>query len=129
MIKFFKKLYVKKQKSFEANKGNELLSKTIIRIAQYESEIELGVNPSDFEQADTGNLTERDFEYIRRIGFLVEEKLKDSDWLAKTINDIERKLVENYNPISGIRFNDELFKVGRGILQNFLKEKYNEKND
>ena len=103
-----------------------LLSKTIIRIAQYESEIELGVNPSDFEQANTGNLTEEDFEYIRKIGVLVEKRLKDSDWLTKTINDIERKLVESYNPISGIRFNDELFKVGRGILENFLKEKYNE---
>ena len=126
MINLFKKQSIKKQERFEAYKGDVLLSKTIIRIAQYESEIELGVNPSDFEQANTGNLTEEDFEYIRKIGVLVEKRLKDSDWLTKTINDIERKLVESYNPISGIRFNDELFKVGRGILENFLKEKYNE---
>jgi len=38
-------------------------------------------------------------------------------------------LVVSYNPIRGIRFDDELFKVGRGILENFLKEKYKEEND
>lgn len=126
MAKINKKQSVRKQKSFETYEGNKLLSKTIIRIAQYESEIELGVNPSDFEQANTGNLTEKDFEYIRRICVLVEKRLKDSDWLTKTIDDIEKKLMESYNPIRGIRFDDELFKVGRGILESFLKEKYNE---
>jgi hypothetical protein len=126
MAKINKKQSVKNKKSIEAYKGNELLSKKIIRIAQFESELELGVNPSDLEQANTGYLTEKDFEYIRRIGALVEKRLKDSSWLAKTIDDIERKLAINYIPHRGIRFDDELFKVGRGILESFLKEKYKE---
>lgn len=112
-----------KLKFFETYKDNKLLSKKIIRIAQYESEVELGVNPSNFEQANTGNLTKKDFDYIRRVCVLVEKRLKDQDWLTKTLGDIERKAVVHDNPIGRIRFDDELFKAGRGILEKYLKEK------
>ncbi|HBX51568.1 MAG: hypothetical protein A2275_07480 [Bacteroidetes bacterium RIFOXYA12_FULL_35_11] len=107
-------------------KGNELYLKKIIRVAQYESELELGVNPSDFEQANTGYLTEHDFEYIHKICALVEEKLKDFIWLKNTINEIENKSGGRTTYSRGIRFDDELFKVGRGILESFLIEKYKE---
>lgn len=116
----------KNQKSFEEYKDNELLSKKIIKIAHFESEIELGVNPSDLEQANTAYLSEQDFEYIRKICVLVEKKLTDSTWLTKTIYDIESNLVVRRSSIRGIRFDDELFKVGRGILESFLIEKYKE---
>mgnify|MGYP000858755924 CR=1 FL=1 len=106
--------------------ADKLLLKKIIRIAQFESEIELGVNPSDFEQANTGNLTEQDFEYIRKICGLVEKKLSDSTWLKNKINEIENKETKKIIYSRGIRFDDELFKVGRGILESFIIEKYKE---
>lgn len=111
------------QKRYEEIKNNEVLCRKLIRIAQFESEIDLGVNPSDFEQAHVGNLTEQDFEYIRKVCVLVEKRFQDSHWLAKTIETIEKKT--EISPIirRGVRFDDELFKAGRGILESFLKEK------
>lgn len=107
----------------ELQEGIKLLSKKIIRVAQYESELELGVNPSNFDQARTGYLSEKDFEYIRRVLDLVEKRLKDTVWLTKTISDIEKKSMINYDsPVRGIRYDDELFKAGRGILETYLKE-------
>lgn len=126
MAKINENQSAKNQDKIESILENEVLSKKIIRIAQYESEIELGVNPSDFEQANTGYLTENDFEYIRKICDLVEKKLNEPNWLTTTINEIERKLVVKKRS-TGIRFDDELFKVGRGILESFLIEKYNQK--
>ena len=115
------------QKRFEALANNQVLLKRVIRIAQFESELDLGVNPSSFDQADTGYLTEKDFDYIRKVTVLVEKRLKDSDWLTKTIDEIDFKSAIKWEAISGIRFDDELFKAGRGILETFLKEKYNDK--
>lgn len=102
--------------------GDEVLYKKIIRIAQYEAEMDMGVNPLDNEQAETAYLSERDFEYIKHITTLVETRLKDEVWLKNTLLEIEN--LTNIRPPSGIRFDDELFKVGRGILESFLQEKY-----
>lgn len=107
-------------------KDNELLLKQVIRIAQHESELELGVNPSDIEQAQTSYLTEADFEYISRICVIVERKLKDQEWLTKTIAELEGTAIRKI-PIRGIRFDDELFKAGRGILESFILENYHHK--
>lgn len=100
------------------------LCKKIIRYAQYEAEIELGVNPSDYSQADTGNLSEKDFEYIQRVEAIVEKKLKNFDWVDKTINFIKGDYNFLNSPIRGIKFDDELFRAGRGILEYYLKDHY-----
>ena len=105
-------------------KTNEELLKKVIRIAQHESEFDLGVNPSNFEQADTQKLTKADFEYIRKVCDLAEARLKDEKWLIKTINEIESFSINTFKSRRGIRFDNELFKAGRGILENFLKEKF-----
>lgn len=57
---------------------NEELLHKIVRVAQFESELDLGVNPSNKEQAHVNYLTEKDFEYIRRVSVLVEKRLLDS---------------------------------------------------
>lgn len=105
-------------------KTNEELLKKVIRIAEYESELDLGVNPSDFEQAKTRNLSEKDFEYIHKVTQIAEKRLKDEKWLIKTLKDIEKFEIVTHKTKRGIRFDDELFKVGRGILETFLMEKY-----
>ena len=110
------------RKRFEELRGNEILLRKVVRIAQYESEVDLGVNPLNFEQANVGNLSEQDFEYIRRVCTLAEKRLQDSNWLARTLDDIENKHVVKRNSKWGIRFDDELFKAGRGILETYLKE-------
>ena len=115
------------QKRFEALASDQVLLKKVIRVAQFESELELGVNPSCFDQADTSYLTEKDFDYIRRVTVLVEKRLKNSDWLTKTLDEIDFKSVVKRESVRGVRFDDELFKAGRGILESFLKEKYDDK--
>jgi len=107
----------------ESQERIALVMKKIIRIAQRESELELGVNPLNFEQANTGYLSEKDFEYIRRVMALVGNRLSNAEWLTKTIDDIEGNKVVNTKPLLGVRFDDELFKTGRGILESYLKEK------
>lgn len=116
------------QTRFAELQHNEVLFRKVVRVAQYESELDLGVNPLDFEQANVGNLTEKDFEYIRRVCVLVEKRFQDLDWLAKTIDAIETKHIEPRRTTWGIRFDDELFKAGRGVLESCLKEKYNKEN-
>jgi hypothetical protein len=128
MVKWNKKPSENNQKTVDDIKQNDALFKKIIRIAQYESELEMGVNPSDFEQASTNTLSEKDFEYIRKVCVLVEKRVNDSEWLTTIIQNIEKKLEYRKSSIRGIRFDDELFKVGRGILESFLKEKYNFEN-
>ena len=111
------------KKNFEELKNNEELSKKVVRIAQFESELDLGVNPRKLEQANVGYLTEKDFEYIRRVCVLVEKRLHDPVWLTQTLEDIENKKEKKYRSTRGIKFDDELFKTGRGILENYLKDK------
>ncbi len=114
----------RKLKTMEELKNNEDLFKQILKIAQFESELDMGVNPSDFEQANVGYLTEKDFEYIKKVCVLVEKRLRDPNWLEEIIDKIENKYVEKTNTITigGIRFDDELFKGGRGILESYIKE-------
>lgn len=111
------------QMRFELLEGNEVLLRKVIRIAQYESELDLGVNPKSREQANTGYLSEKDFEYIKRVCVLVEKRLKDSHWLLKTIDSIHNKPVLKIQTLRGLRFDDELFKAGRGILESIIHEK------
>ncbi|MFW5851044.1 MAG: hypothetical protein ACOCWB_02355 [Bacteroidota bacterium] len=119
--------YINKTRIAEI-KNNETLFRKVIRIAQYESELDLGVNPLNFEQANVGNLTEKDFGYIRKVCDLVEKRFQNPHWLTKTLDAIEKKYEEKRYIRRGIRFDDELFKTGRGILESFLKEKYDERN-
>jgi hypothetical protein len=128
MDKITKEEYFITKKRFQEIKSNKILFRKIIRIAQFESELDLGVNPLDFEQANVGNLTENDFEYIRKVCVLVEKRFQDSNWLAKTLHNIENKTYIKRRINRGIRFDDELFKAGRGVLESFLKEKHNEDN-
>jgi hypothetical protein len=129
MNKINEEHYCINQKRFAEIKTNETLFRKIIRIAQYESELDLGVNPSNFEQANVGNLTEKDFEYIRKVCVLVEKRFQNPHWLTKTVDAIEKKQEIKYYSRRGVRFDDELFKTGRGILETFLKEHYDEGKD
>jgi hypothetical protein len=113
----------KYKKTLNELKDNEELFKKVIRIAQRESEIDMGVNPSDNEQADTGKLTKKDFEYIRKVCALVELKLQNAEWLEQTLENIDKRSGSKHSKIAGIRFDDELFKAGRGVLQSYLDEK------
>ena len=114
------------QLRLEALQNDEALLRKVIRIAQFESEVDLGVNPTNQSQANTGNLTEQDFEYIKRVCILVEKRLKDSVWLTNTLDEIENKSIYSRQRTRGVRFDDELFKAGRGILESVINEKYNE---
>ncbi len=103
-------------------KNDETLFKKVVKIAQFESELDLGVNPKSFDQAKVGNLTENDFEYIKKVCVLVEKRLRDPDWIRKTLGDIENLYKVKSSFIRGIRFDDELFKAGRGILETYLRD-------
>lgn len=106
----------------EELRENEVLFKKVLNIAQFESELDMGVNPRNLEQANVRFLTKNDFEYIKKVSALVEKRLRDSNWLEKTLHIIENKYVARKSTIGGIRFDDELFKVGRGILETYLKD-------
>jgi hypothetical protein len=110
------------QTRFEALRNDELKLRKVIRIAQFESEVDLGVNPTSLNQANTGYLSEQDFEYIRRVCVLVEKRLKNPDWIIKTLDTIENRSALNRDSIRGVRFDDELFKAGRGILESFIDQ-------
>ena len=112
------------QKRIESLGRNEVLLRKVIRAAQFESEIDLGVNPTSSDQANTGDLTEQDFEYIKRVSILVKKRLKDSNWLITTLDSIENKSALSREGIRGVRFDDELFKAGRGILESFINESH-----
>lgn len=111
-----------KIRTIEELKNDEALFKKIIKIAQFESEMDLGVNPKDFDQAHVGYLTEDDFEYIDKVCMLVEKRLKDTNWLSKTLKNLEDLYDAKATTFRGIRFDDELFKAGHGILETHLKE-------
>ena len=109
-------------KTIEELKENELLFKKVLKIAQFESELDMGVNPNNLEQANVKYLTEHDFEYIKKVSALVEKRLRNSDWLEKTLDIIENKFYAKKTTVVGIKFDNELFKVGRGILESYLIE-------
>ena len=111
-----------KIKRIEALRKDDVLFKKVLRIAQFESELDMGVNPKDFEQAKVSYLTTSDFEYIKKVCVLVKKRLKNSDWLEKTLDTIEHKFSTKSNPIGGLKFDNELFKAGRGILESYLKD-------
>ena len=91
----------------------------MLKIAQFESEIDMGVNPINNEQANVALLNKSDFNYIDDVTKLVKEKLNDNIWIEKTIQIIKNQ----YKTLGGVKFDDELFKTGRGILENYLKDK------
>lgn len=88
------------------------IEKDIIRLAYFESEIELGTNPRSITQAHPKNISVENFGYIDKVIANVEKKINDSKWLSSAKIKLEDK---KYN-FSGIKFNDELYKPGRGIL-------------
>ena len=97
------------------------LYKKVLRIAQFESEVDMGVNPKNQDQADVSALTESDFGYIGKVCILVEKRLNNTTWMVNTIYEIENKFKAKPDHTRGIRFNDELFKANRGILESHLQ--------
>ncbi|ALO16606.1 hypothetical protein L21SP5_02986 [Salinivirga cyanobacteriivorans] len=106
----------------EALKHHEGLYEKVLNIAQFESELDMGVNPRNFDQADVSKLSERDAEYISKVCLLAEQRMSNSAWITNTLKAIERKFRSHSPTQKGIRFNDELFKGGRGILEHYLEE-------
>ena len=109
-------------KTIEELRDNKALFKKVLKIAQFESELDMGVNPKSLEQAHVRYLTEDDFDYIRKVSALVEKRLLDADWLEKTLDRIATKYLVRKPIVGGVKFDDELFKVGRGILESYLKD-------
>lgn len=103
-------------------RNNKALYKKVLRIAQFQSEVDLGVNPKNSDQADVSSLSEVDFGYINKVCKLVETRLNDTKWLIKTIHEIKNKFKPTPESKRGVRYNDELYKPGRGILENYLKK-------
>jgi len=100
---------------------NEDMIKKLMKVAQYESEMHFGVNPFSKEQAHTHYLSEKDFGYIYKVCTKISELLGDSEWIQRTISCIQER-ANITNSLKGLSHDDELFKVGRGILQGSLKE-------
>ena len=113
-------------RSVEELKTYKILYKKVLHIAQFESEIDMGVNPRNNDQADVSQLTETDSEYIGKVCRLVEKRLNDPQWLINVIHEIDNKFKAKKGTARGIRFNDELYKGGRGILEEHLKELENQ---
>lgn len=99
----------------------------VLKRAQFEAEVELGVNPTNENQADVSSLSEKDYDYINKVCKIVDKKINNIDWLTSTINNINNKF-KNNSKTKGIKYNDELYKGGRGILEEYLEKKYNNKN-
>ncbi len=112
-------------KTLEELKNHKALYKKVLRKAQFEAELDMGVNPKSSDQADVSKLTASDFKYISRVCLRVEERLNDSCWIVNAIHEIENRLKPRTDSQKGIRYNDELFKGGRGILENYLEESDN----
>jgi len=105
------------------NEDTKELQDKLKRIAYSESEMDLGTNPQDKEQALVRRLSRQDFDYTSKIETLVKKKLNDPIWIKNTKKIIEEN--ENKEP-SGIKFNDELYKSGRDILKSYAKENYDD---
>lgn len=109
-------------RTVEELKNYEALYNKVLKIAQFQSELDLGVNPKNFDQADVSNLSEKDADYIDKVSALVESRLNDTTWISSTLKAIEEQFRVHKEIHRGIRFDDELFKVGRGILENHLEK-------
>ncbi|PLX15131.1 MAG: hypothetical protein C0599_17310 [Salinivirgaceae bacterium] len=107
-------------RSVQQLRKDATLYKKVLRIAQFESEVDMGVNPKNSDQADVSALTEADFGYIGKVCFLVEKRLNNPKWVIKTVDEVENKFKSKSNLSRGIRYNDELFKANRGILEDHL---------
>jgi hypothetical protein len=112
----------RKIRSLRQLKSDKALYRKVLRIAQFESEVDMGVNPKNSDQADVSALTESDFGYINKVCLLVERRMNNPKWILKTTKEIENKFGSQKNISRGIRFNDELYKGGRGILEDHLRE-------
>lgn len=112
----------RKIKTVQQLKSHKTLYKRVLRIAQFESEVDMGVNPKNFDQADVSALTASDFGYIAKVCALVEKRLNNPNWIVDTIHEIENKFKTKPERTRGIKFNDELFKANRGILESHLQE-------
>ncbi len=109
-------------KSLEELKKHENLYKKVLKMAQFESEVDMGVNPKNVDQANISNLTEEDFGYINEVNDLVTRRLNNTDWLANKLQSIEDLFKSKPASYKGTKNNNELFKGGRGILEDHLKE-------
>jgi flagella basal body P-ring formation protein FlgA len=112
----------RKIRSVQQLRKDANLYKKVLRVAQFESEVDMGVNPKNSDQADVSALTEADFGYIGKVCLLVEKRLNNSKWVIKTVDEIENKFKAKPSISRGIRYNDELFKANRGILEEHLHE-------
>jgi hypothetical protein len=99
----------------------EELQRKLRQMAYAEAEIDLGVNPSDEEQAEIYKLGKKDFGYVAKADALAREKLNNPDWVKRATEKINKEINRES---SGIKFNDELYHSGRGILESYNKEKY-----
>ena len=95
------------------------LQEKIKQIAYADSERELGTNPANNEQARVAKLSRKDFGYILTVEALAQKKLNDPAW----IDDVKKRINKG---LSDIKFNDELYHSGRGILESHARESYKE---
>ena len=102
---------------------NSKLYLKVLKRAQFEAEVELGVNPTNENQADVSALSEKDYDYINKVCKIVDKKINNIDWLKSTIININN-MFKNNSKTTGIKYNDELYKGGRGILEEYLQKKY-----
>src|SRR6056297_2662842 len=98
-----------KIKTVEELKKYDALYCEVLKNAQFESEIELGVNPQSVDQANVNYLSEEDSEYIEKVYRLVAKRLNDSKWLVKTLKTIKEKFLTSPKTIKGVTFDNELF--------------------
>jgi hypothetical protein len=117
----------KKIKTIDDLKKYDSLYKEVLNIAQFESEVQLGVNPKSLDQADVTLLSDNDSHYIDQVYKLVATLLNDSNWIIKTVKKIEKRFLASPDSIKGVKFNDEIFKSNKGILEEYLKEKSKKK--
>jgi hypothetical protein len=114
-------------KTLDDVKQFEALYKEVLHIAEFESEVELGVNPKSLDQADVTYLSENDSEYIDKVYKLVSKRLNDDKWLIKTVKIIEERFLASPDSIKGVKYDNELFKGHKGILEDYLKENKKER--
>jgi hypothetical protein len=128
---FFSSLHIKtKYKQMKYNhiptleqlKQNKNLYKHVLRVAQFQSEMELGVNPSNVDQADVSNISKNDIDYINKVCTLAKKRLNNKNWIKTTLQEIDNLTKADHMSRKGTQNNNELFKGGRGILEEHLKK-------
>lgn len=73
----------------------EEMSKKLKQRAYSEAEVELGTNAQ--AKAEVGKLGSNDFDYISKVEKLVENKLKDPEWVNRTKDNIKNQYVSKKN--------------------------------